>query len=312
MAEITTDEVLRDEANAIHGAGAVPPNAQGNALYVGLNALQSAALCLSGGGIRSAAFSLGVIQALAMHPRQPNGDRATRAEDSLLSRFHYLSTVSGGGYIGGWLSAWLAHAYQRGRGDWGAVWEPVAGARAAPDREPSQLSWLRTYSNYLTPRLGLASGDSWATVALSLRNLILNWLVIVPVFCAVLIGLKLVASAVAWFSQFDPRDCDASFGRVLVAVGVVTGLSVVASLRFTTRNRPTRGASRATNKAFLLGGLAPACAGAVLFTFLAATPCGETFARNTLGLREGGPPTGKSFGVLAAAGAAVFALAWIA
>src|SRR5262245_35598108 len=48
-----------------------------------------AALCLSGGGIRSAAFSLGVLQALA--------DR------QLLSRFHYLSTVSGGGYIGGWL-----------------------------------------------------------------------------------------------------------------------------------------------------------------------------------------------------------------
>ena len=50
------------------------------------------ALCLSGGGVRSAAFNLGVLQGLA------------RLE--LLSQFHYLSTVSGGGYIGSWLVAW--------------------------------------------------------------------------------------------------------------------------------------------------------------------------------------------------------------
>jgi hypothetical protein len=51
------------------------------------------ALALSGGGIRSACVALGVIQALA--------------EAKLLRRFDYLSTVSGGGYIGSWLSAWL-------------------------------------------------------------------------------------------------------------------------------------------------------------------------------------------------------------
>ena len=47
-------------------------------------------LALSGGGIRSAAFNLGVIQALA------NLD--------ILKRIDYLSTVSGGGFIGGCLS----------------------------------------------------------------------------------------------------------------------------------------------------------------------------------------------------------------
>src|SRR5437868_9153575 len=51
------------------------------------------ALCISGGGIRSATFALGAIQSLAEH--------------GLLSQFDYLSTVSGGGYIGGWLSAWI-------------------------------------------------------------------------------------------------------------------------------------------------------------------------------------------------------------
>ncbi|MBV9930730.1 MAG: patatin-like phospholipase family protein [Alphaproteobacteria bacterium] len=52
-----------------------------------------AALCLSGGGIRSASFALGVLQALS--------------KKGLLTGFHYLSTVSGGGYIGSWLQRWI-------------------------------------------------------------------------------------------------------------------------------------------------------------------------------------------------------------
>ena len=44
-------------------------------------------LAISGGGIRSAAFSLGVLQQLA--------------SEKLLGLFDYLSTVSGGGYLGG-------------------------------------------------------------------------------------------------------------------------------------------------------------------------------------------------------------------
>lgn len=59
----------------------------------------TAALCLSGGGIRRATFSLGVIQALA------------RAK--ILSQLDYLSTVSGGGYIGSWLSSWI-HRHPKG------------------------------------------------------------------------------------------------------------------------------------------------------------------------------------------------------
>lgn len=50
-------------------------------------------LALSGGGIRSATLSLGVIQALARH--------------GLLKSVDYLSTVSGGGFIGACLSSLL-------------------------------------------------------------------------------------------------------------------------------------------------------------------------------------------------------------
>ncbi len=55
--------------------------------------LDRAALCFSGGGIRSATFGLGVLQGLA--------------HLGLLGKFDYLSTVSGGGYLGSWLSAWI-------------------------------------------------------------------------------------------------------------------------------------------------------------------------------------------------------------
>jgi hypothetical protein len=50
-------------------------------------------LSLSGGGIRSAAFSLGVVQVLAKHNR--------------LKYVDYLSTVSGGGYLGAFMSSYL-------------------------------------------------------------------------------------------------------------------------------------------------------------------------------------------------------------
>jgi len=51
-------------------------------------------LALSGGGIRSATFNLGVLQALA------------RAQ--LLRRLDFLSTVSGGGYVGSFFGAWVS------------------------------------------------------------------------------------------------------------------------------------------------------------------------------------------------------------
>src|SRR5438046_2281293 len=83
---ITTQEVLREEAEAIHGvdlSGRQTPD-----LYRALNQLGQTALCLSGGGIRSAAFALGVIQALAAHPRTAKGDPIGRADSSLLAKFH--------------------------------------------------------------------------------------------------------------------------------------------------------------------------------------------------------------------------------
>ena len=140
---------------------------------------ERSALCISGGGIRSATFGLGVLQGLARR--------------NLLQHFDYLSTVSGGGYIGSWLSAWI-HRHPEGLVGVCAQ----LGHTASPDtlqHEPEPVSWLRTYSNYLSPRLGLMSADSWTLVGTYLRNLLLNWLVLVP-FLLALLGLPLLYRAI--------------------------------------------------------------------------------------------------------------------
>lgn len=135
-----------------------------------------AALCLSGGGIRSASFALGILQALA--------------EKGILQNFHYLSTVSGGGYIGSWLTAWRHAVYTDASNvtladkDKEAVVQTGLWHREPPYREPFELTGLRANSNYLTPKLGALSADTWALIALYLRNLMLNWLIFVPFFLA--------------------------------------------------------------------------------------------------------------------------------
>ena len=134
-----------------------------------------------------------MIQALAAFDVKSGKVRADQGnsgepEDSLLGRFHYLSTVSGGGYIGSWLSAWRSYD------DFHKVRNELIGRPDGPDVEPPEVSWLRAYSNYLTPRVGIGSADAWTAVALYARNLLLNWLVILPVLCLVLFGLKLIAA----------------------------------------------------------------------------------------------------------------------
>ena len=61
--------------------------------------IDAVGLALSGGGIRSAAVSLGVLQALNHHNALRNVD--------------YLSTVSGGGYAGSSLSAAMSVTVER-------------------------------------------------------------------------------------------------------------------------------------------------------------------------------------------------------
>jgi Patatin-like phospholipase len=127
-------------------------------------------LAFSGGGIRSATFNLGVLQALA--------------ELKLLHRVDYLSTVSGGGYIGGWLAAWTKRL-----GSFGKVQKQLATNRVhqKDDKEPPPIRFLRMFSNYLTPKLGILSGDTLAMAAIYLRNMLLNQVVVLAVMTLLLL-----------------------------------------------------------------------------------------------------------------------------
>jgi hypothetical protein len=127
---------------------------------------------ISGGGIRTATFNLGILQGLAEH--------------GLLPQLDYLSTVSGGGYIGSWLHGVIRrmhHGYPGpAQDELAPSTNPVPGA---PADDP--VSFLRKYSNYLAPRFSLFSTDVWAIAAIWVRNMFLNWCVLVPFLAAVLL-----------------------------------------------------------------------------------------------------------------------------
>ena len=154
--------------------------------------LPQVGLALSGGGVRSATFALGLMRGMAQNREGSSADPAKRtlASDGLLGRLDYLSTVSGGGYTGGMYGRLVAtyglHCAQRlmARGD-----SPV-------------LEWLRRNGRYLTPA---GSRDVGIAVVTYLRA----WLAIHAefMFACILLGLVVVAPHL-WqhsFQMLDPR-----------------------------------------------------------------------------------------------------------
>ena len=104
-------------------------------------------LAFSGGGIRSATFNLGVLKALH--------------EIGLLKHVDYLSTVSGGGYIGAWWTAWRAR--------WGKEFPEASpdgpnNNQGEMNREPEEVRHLREFSNFLSPRIGFFQSEMWNAV----------------------------------------------------------------------------------------------------------------------------------------------------
>ena len=129
-------------------------------------------LAFSGGGIRSATFNLGILQGLA--------------KAGWLKRFDYLSTVSGGGYIGSWFQAWIQRAGGLDNVVKLLTHEETDSAHGKKHVEADEIHWLRDYSNYLTPRTGWFSADTWHMVAVYLRNMLLNLTVLVLLGTAIL------------------------------------------------------------------------------------------------------------------------------
>jgi hypothetical protein len=108
------------------------------------------------------------------------------------------------------------------------------------DEEPEPIHFLRNYSNYLAPRPGLFSADGWVLIAIYLRNLLLNQLVMLLALVALLLSAVTVVKVCAWIADPDSPIHTVfpewiQLGTFILAFWivpvVVAFLSVSASLR---------------------------------------------------------------------------------
>jgi len=217
---IGAEEALREEFGQVRGfTRHATPEEVAAALTPTLSAL-----CFSGGGIRSAAYNLGVARALARY--------------GLLKQFDYLSTVSGGGYIGGWLQTLIREERERRLSRQEAA--PHAACVAEVERDlagvrPDPLSRLRDFGNFLTPVTGMGSMDTWAGVALYLRNLLLNWLMLLPVLLLAVVIPVLYRTAI-W--QAATCDTLTTVALLLAWVALVAGVTLTCEMLPSHREGP--------------------------------------------------------------------------
>ncbi|MGO4282396.1 MULTISPECIES: hypothetical protein [Cupriavidus] len=180
---------------------------------------QTYALALSGGGIRSATFCLGVMQAMAEAPNPAQTPARTPLDtppsptvagtQSLLAQFDYLSTVSGGGYLGAFfVSLFVPGRLRRGTSAVQAAqdayrtmqYEPPGRIHTSvsyaetPGR--AAVAWLRENGRYLTPT---GAGDNLYAAAVVVRNWLAMQYVIgsalLVLLAALALGLHLATGA---------------------------------------------------------------------------------------------------------------------
>ena len=181
-----------EERRRIAGRG-LTNDSDGSPVLVGL--------ALSGGGIRSATLSLGMLQALAKADALPEIDA--------------VSTVSGGGYTGGFLcSLFMPKPRREGDLKWKAEDSDLQKAaaealvhlkaieqraNAGPAADAAPISWLRDCGRYLAPNGG---GDVWTAFTTWLRNFLAVHYVI---GLTLLLGLMLLGWANDVSQQSIPK-----------------------------------------------------------------------------------------------------------
>ncbi|MES2951346.1 MAG: patatin-like phospholipase family protein [Pseudomonadota bacterium] len=223
-------------------------------------------LALSGGGIRSATFCFGLLRGLA--------------REKVLTRFDYLSTVSGGGYVG---SA-LGRLYQ---GD-----HPAPRVQERLDQDDTLLLWwLRSNGRYLTPAGARDLGQAAASI---LRNVLFSHFEVAALMllCATIMLLPYAAMATsgvaaAWGWQTSGSVWPSAFWGTAGSVWwCAMVLPVFAALHYIFRYWYCRawpnGAARLAN---LGGALLAGVAGAWLMRAVAAHWNDESIA--TLAAKAG-------------------------
>jgi hypothetical protein len=128
-------------------------------------------LACSGGGIRSASFCLGVLQGLQ--------------SKNIIGQMDYLSTVSGGGYVGTTLTIGMSRS-SAASGQDGTF---PFGRLENEQRETPEVRHLRDNSRYLLQN-GLRSAAS--ALVIYLRGIVMNAIVLVPLLLLVAAFLVLL------------------------------------------------------------------------------------------------------------------------
>ena len=139
----------KEEARMVHERRQTPVSPD----YMG-TIQDSQGLALSGGGIRSATFNLGLLQSLAAAGQ--------------LKDFDFLSTVSGGGYVGACLGRLYQRSAQMNPGQDAARTARDVERVLASDEAPL-IRWLRDHGRYLAPQ---GMKDRLFAFGIYLRNML--------------------------------------------------------------------------------------------------------------------------------------------
>ncbi len=168
-------------------------------------------ISLSGGGIRSATFSLGVCQRLA--------------EQGLIERAHYLSAVSGGSYLAAGLAISQANCPPSLEGV-----EPLPWGKGSPEE-----AQLRRNLTYLAPG---SKGRIWLFANL-LYGLFLNLvpLVFSAFLCGGLVGLLIGVAYPGIISGGDVEMTAMPLSILLAGILVAASIAVVGRRRFLDKDR---------------------------------------------------------------------------
>jgi choline dehydrogenase-like flavoprotein len=151
-------------------------------------------LAFSGGGIRSATFSLGVLQAIAQTGR--------------LRHIDYLSSVSGGGFTAGFLGRLFTRERVGGVADpCGRAQEILVNNKSGP------LSWLRTQANYLFD----AGASDWLIVLGNFFRSLFTVYLVVGVLLFAVFGTLTGISHLACYQRWAPEP-PAALSRLPVAL----------------------------------------------------------------------------------------------
>ena len=118
-----------------------------------------------------------------------------------------------------WFTSWI---HRHPEGTPGVMRELVNAQPLSPvTPEPRPVHHLREYSNYLSPQLGMVSADTWTLLGIYLRNLVLNWTVLIPLLVAVLAVPRLILALMLLAPSSGWRWATLVVGFVLLATSVI-------------------------------------------------------------------------------------------